>query len=241
MHDTLEAPISTVGKLTHTRQLSFLDKAAIVTENKRAPNLWMLSTIHHVEELKSVIRIIPIWVAGIILNTAFVQQQTFAVQQGKTMDRHLTESFQIPAGSMYVFVMIFLIFTIVIYTRVIIPVARRFTNLDRGITILQRMGIGLVISILITLVAGFTEVKRKQVGSAHGLLNSSRSTIPMSIFWLVPQYALQGIAEAFALLGHLEFFYDQAPESMRSTAVVLFWSSTSCGHFFSSFLVSMVH
>jgi peptide/histidine transporter 3/4 len=131
--------------------------------------------------------------------------------------------------------------TIALYDRIFIPVARKFTGLDRGITFLHRMGIGFVISILATLVAGFVEVKRKNVALAHGLIDQPHPAIPIPVFWLVPQYCLHGIAEAFMSIGHLEFFYDQAPESMRSTAMALFWLSISFGNYISTLLVSLVH
>lgn len=221
----------------------FLDKAAIVTEedNPKSPNLWRLNTVHRVEELKSVIRMGPIWASGILLITAYAQQGTFSLQQAKTMDRHLTKSFQIPAGSMSVFTMVSMLSTIAFYDRIVIPVARKFTGLDRGITFLHRMGIGFVISVLATLVAGFVEVKRKQDASAHGLLDNAHEIVPISAFWLVPQYSLHGIAEAFMSIGHLEFLYDQAPESMRSTATALFWTAISIGNYCSTLLVTLVH
>lgn len=133
----------------------FLDKAAIVTEedNIKTPDLWRLSTVHRVEELKSIIRMGPIWASGIILITAYAQQGTFSLQQAKTMNRHLTKSFQIPAGSMSVFTILTMLTTIAFYDRVLIRVARKFTGLDRGITFLHRMGIGFVISLFATLVA----------------------------------------------------------------------------------------
>ncbi|GKV43964.1 hypothetical protein SLEP1_g51194 [Rubroshorea leprosula] len=183
----------------------------------------------------------PIWASGILLITAYAQQSTFSLQQAKTMDRHLSKSFEIPAGSMSVFTMASMLSTVVIYDRVFVHVARRFTGLDRGITFLQRMGIGLVISILATLVAGFVEVKRKKAAFAHGLEDKAHSIIPISVFWLVPQYSLHGIAEAFMSIGHMEFFYDQSPESMRSTAFALFWLSISMGNYVSTLLVSLVH
>ena len=221
----------------------FLDKAAIVTEQDdvKSPNLWRINTVHRVEELKSVIRMGPIWASGILLITAYAQQGTFSLQQAKTMNRHLTNSFQIPAGSMSVFTIVTMLSTIALYDRFLVRVARRFTGLDRGITFLQRMGIGLVVSILATLVAGFVEKKRKAAASAHGLLNQPHSMIPISVFWLVPQYSLHGMAEAFMSIGHLEFFYDQAPESMRSTATALFWLSIAAGNYMSTLLVSLVH
>ncbi|XP_022733859.1 protein NRT1/ PTR FAMILY 3.1-like [Durio zibethinus] len=242
----LDASISLGGRLVHTKQMTFLDKAAIVTEedsvkSSQAPNLWRLNTVHRVEELKSVIRMGPIWASGILLITAYAQQGTFSLQQAKTMDRHLTKSFEIPAGSMSVFTMVSMLSTIALYDRILVPIARRFTGLDRGITFLHRMGIGFVISVLATLVAGFIEVKRKKAALAHGLEDKAHEIIPISVFWLVPQYSLHGIAEAFMSIGHLEFFYDQSPESMRSTAAALFWTAISVGNYVSTLLVSLVH
>lgn len=221
----------------------FLDKAAVVTEEESEwkglkPNLWRLSTVHRVEELKSVIRMGPIWAAGILVITASAQQFTFSLQQARTMDRHITNrsTFQIPPGSMSVFTILAMLVTIAVYDRCLIPLARHFTGLPRGISFLYRMGIGFTISILATFVSGVMEVKRR-----HSATSPSAMTVPISVFWLVPQYSLHGIAEAFTSIGHLEFFYDQSPESMRSTAAALFWMSISMGNYVSSFVVSTVH
>ncbi|CAL9239907.1 unnamed protein product [Arabidopsis halleri] len=245
-NDEIDAPISLGGKLTHTKHMSFLDKAAIVTEQDnlkpgQIPNHWRLSTVHRVEELKSVIRMGPIGASGILLITAYAQQGTFSLQQAKTMNRHLTNSFQIPAGSMSVFTTIAMLTTIVFYDRIFVKVARKFTGLERGITFLHRMGIGFVISIIATLVAGFVEIKRKSVAIEHGLLDKPHTIVPISFLWLIPQYGLHGVAEAFMSIGHLEFFYDQAPESMRSTATALFWMAISIGNYVSTLLVTLVH
>ncbi|XP_068659076.1 protein NRT1/ PTR FAMILY 3.1-like [Aristolochia californica] len=248
-NDKLDEPISATGRLLHTNQLRFFDKAAIVTEDDgvkwespdKPPNLWRVNTVHRVEELKSVIRMGPIWASGILLITAAAQQGTFSLQQARSMDRHLAGSFQIPPGSMSVFTIISMLTTISVYDRLLIPLARRFTGVDRGITFLQRMGVGFFISVFATFVAGFIEQKRKHAAAIHGLLDSPHNTVPISVFWLVPQYALHGMAEAFMSIGHLEFFYDQAPESMRSTATALFWTSISAGNYVSTLLVTLVH
>lgn len=211
------------------------------SSSDKPPNLWRLSTVHRVEELKSVIRMGPIWASGIILITAAAQQGTFSLQQARTMDRHLTPSFQIPPGSMSVFTIVSMLTTISLYDRLLIPLARRFTGMDRGISFLHRMGVGFAISVLATLVAGFVEGKRKRAAAAYGLLDRPTATIPISVFWLVPQYALHGIAEAFMSIGHLEFFYDQSPESMRSTATALFWTAISAGNYVSTMVVAIIH
>ncbi|KAG8366601.1 hypothetical protein BUALT_Bualt17G0096800 [Buddleja alternifolia] len=239
----LDAAISVGGKLVHTKNLKFLDKAAIVTEedNPKSPNPWKLNTVHRVEELKSLIRMGPIWAAGILLITAYAQQNTFSLQQAKSMNRHITKNFQIPPASMSVFTQTSMLSTIVFYDRIFVPIIRRFTGLERGITFLTRMGIGFAISLLATFAAGFVEIRRKNAALANGLMDRPHEIIPISVFWLMPQYCLHGIAEAFMSIGHLEFFYDQAPESMRSTATALFWLSISAGNYMSTLLVTLVH
>ncbi|KAK6127185.1 hypothetical protein DH2020_039069 [Rehmannia glutinosa] len=65
--------------------------------------------------------------------------------------------------------------------------------------------------------------------------------IPISVFWLVPQYCLHGLAEVFMSVGHLEFLYDQSPESMRSTSIALYWIAIAIGNYVSTLMVSLVH
>lgn len=157
-NDDLDAPISMYGKLVHTDQLSFLDRAAVVTDGDLVtpadassgkpspppvPNPWRLSTVHRVEELKSVIRMGPIWAAGILVITASSTQHTFSLQQATTMDRRLApglSAFRIPAGSMTVFALLAMLLTLFVYDRALVPLARRATGLDRGISFLHRMG-----------------------------------------------------------------------------------------------------
>nr|CAB3470253.1 unnamed protein product [Digitaria exilis] len=260
-NDELDAPISMYGKLVHTEQLSFFDRAAVVTDGDLVtppsdasssskpsptpvPNPWRLSTVHRVEELKSVIRMGPIWAAGILVITASSTQGTFSLQQATTMDRRLfpgLSTFQIPAASMTVFGLLAMLLTLFVYDRALVPVARRFTGLDRGISFLHRMGVGFAISGLATLVAGFVERHRRDAAAAATGGAMDAGTSPVSAYWLVPQYALHGVAEAFNSVGHLEFMYDQAPESMRSTATALFWLSISLGSYASTVLVDAVH
>jgi len=235
---------------------SFFDRAAIITDGdllttdaspgkqppSSVPNLWRLSTVHRVEELKSVVRMGPIWAAGILVITGSSQLGTFSLQQASTMDRRVAphlSSFQIPAGSMTVFTLLPMVITLFVYDRALVPLARRYTGLDRGISFLHRMGIGFTIAVTASFVSGFVERHRREAAAAGG--TTEAGTAPLSAYWLVPQYALHGIAEAFTSVGHLEFMYDQAPESMRSTATALFWLSISLGSYVSTLLITVVH
>ncbi|KQK06278.1 protein NRT1/ PTR FAMILY 3.1 isoform X2 [Brachypodium distachyon] len=247
----LDALISTNGRLLHTNQLTFFDRAAIVTPGDTAgdklQNPWRLSTVHRVEELKSIVRMLPIWSAGILLATAASHNNSFAIQQARTMDRHVTPGggFQIPPATMSIFMTTAMLVTLGLYDRALVPLARRFTGLPSGINYFQRMGAGLAISILGVAAAALVEAKRRAFAAHHGGLlfdgpQPPDAVVPMSVFWLVPQYAIHGVAEGFSSVGHMEFLYDQAPESMRSTAAALFWLATSLGSYMGTVLVTAV-
>ncbi|EFJ06362.1 hypothetical protein SELMODRAFT_135528, partial [Selaginella moellendorffii] len=204
---------------------------------------WKVSSVHSVEELKLLLRLLPILCTGVLVFTAWAQQGTFWVQQGRTMDRRLvaSSSFEIPPGSMTAFTTLALLVLIPVYDKLGIPVLRRITGHPRGLTSLQRMAIGLVVSILVMVAAAATEVKRRSAAAAAGLLDSPDRTIPISIFWLLPQYVLIGVTELFLSIGQIEFFYDQSPESMRSMATAVFWMVIGGGNYCSTAMVSAVH
>ncbi|KAI3444288.1 hypothetical protein Pfo_000953 [Paulownia fortunei] len=241
----LDADISTNGRLLHSNQFKWFDRAAVVADSdmkeSNTPNLWRLATVHRVEELKTIIRLLPIWAAAILLVASHSHLQSFTIQQARSMDRHLTPSFQIPPASMSIFSTLTVLIGLPLYERLFVPFARRFTGNPVGMTCLQRMGIGFGINIFATVASALIEIKRKTVGANHNLLDKPTAIIPISVFWLVPQYCLHGFAEVFMAVGHLEFLYDQSPESMRSTAAALYWIAIAMGNYVSTLIVTLVH
>lgn len=101
------------------------------------------------------------------------------------------------------------------------------------------MGIGLVISIFAMLAAGLLEIIRLNTIHRHNLYDS-KDSIPISIFWQIPQYFLIGAAEVFTFIGQLEFFYDQAPDAMRSMCSALSLTTNALGNYLSTLLVTIV-
>ncbi|KAJ6697051.1 hypothetical protein OIU85_003416 [Salix viminalis] len=83
------------------------------------------------------------------------------------------------------------------------------------------------------------QVRRMHVIRVHHVFGP-KEIVPMSIFWLLPQYVLLGIADVFNAIGLLEFFYDQSPEDMQSLGTTFFTSGIGVGNFLNSFLVTMV-
>ncbi|KAJ6318782.1 hypothetical protein OIU76_014184 [Salix suchowensis] len=126
-----------------------------------------------------------------------------------------------------------------LFVKFFVSIARRWTKNPRGITLLQRMGIGIVLHIIIMIVASLIERHRLSVAKEHGLVESG-GQIPLTIFILLPQFVLMGVADAFLEVAKLEFFYDQAPESMKSLGTSYSTTSLGIGNFFSSFLLTTI-
>ncbi|KVH90160.1 protein NRT1/ PTR FAMILY 6.3-like [Cynara cardunculus var. scolymus] len=233
-------------KLPHSKQFRFLDKAAIKDTERSyesivVVNKWRLSTLTDVEEVKMVIRMLPIWATTILFWTIYAQMTTFSVSQATTMDRHIGKSFQIPAASLTVFFVGSILLTVPIYDRIIAPIAKRFLKHPQGLSPLQRIGVGLVLSILAMIAAALTEIKRLNVAHSHGLVDDPSTVVPLTVFWLTPQFILVGAGEAFTYIGQLDFFLRECPKGMKTMSTGLFLSTLSLGFFFSSLLVTIVH
>ncbi|KAI3994470.1 hypothetical protein MKX01_012727 [Papaver californicum] len=235
-----ESVVKGSRKLDHTKTLSFLDKAAVEVQTdhiKGTVNSWSLCTVTQVEEFKAIIRLLPVWATGIIFATVYGQMGTLFVLQGNSMDISIG-SFEIPSASLSIFDTLSVIFWVPVYDRVIVPLARKFTGHKNGFTQLQRMGIGLFISIFAMVVAAILELYRLRLVKKHDYYDLTH--VPMSIFWQIPQYFIIGCAEVFMFIGQLEFFYEQAPDAMRSLCSALSLTTVALGNYLSTFLVTIV-
>lgn len=243
-------------RLAHTDQFRFLDKAAVKpssssssSDNKAAaaPSPWRQCTVTQVEELKCVLRLLPVWACGIIFAAAYTQMTTTFILQGDTLDPYLfgrRRGFRVPAAMLSVFDTLSVMLWVPLYDRALVPLARRLTrrsNTTAGFSPLVRMGVGYVILTLAMLCAGALEVARRRVISRHGAPGAGEGNyLPLSIFWQVPQYAVVGAAEVFTFIGQMEFFYDQAPDAMRSLCSGLSNAAFAMGNYASSALVAVV-
>ncbi|KAJ0973202.1 hypothetical protein J5N97_021161 [Dioscorea zingiberensis] len=192
------------------------------------------------EEAKGVIRLFPIWATCLIYAVVFSQSSTFFTKQGSTMERNIGPKFQVPPATLQSFISLSIVAFIPIYDRVLVPVARKFTGIPSGISMLQRIGTGMVLSIISMVIAALVEIKRLQTAKDYGLVDEPQATIPMTLWWLVPQYVLYGIADVFTMVGLQEFFYDQVPDALRSLGLALYLSIFGIGSFISGFLVSVI-
>jgi len=199
----------------------------------------MLCTVTQVEETKQMIKLIPILIITIIPSTMVMQSFTLFIKQGTTLDRRIGPHFAIPAASLLAVIVIFMLISIVVYDRAFVPVIRSYTKNPRGITILQRLGVGLTLHVIVMVIASLVERKRLNVAKENNLLGL-HDTLPLTIFTLFPQFALAGVADSFVEIAKMEFFYDQAPEGMKSLGASLSTTSLGLGGFVNAFILSTV-
>lgn len=212
-----------------------LDKAAILDEYASAEgnrsNPWIVSTVNQVEEVKLVFKLMPVWSTCILFWTVYSQMTTFTIEQATFMNRKIG-SFVIPSGSFSAFLFITILLFTSLNEKLFVPLARKLTNTAQGITSLQRIGIGLVLSTAAMIAAAIVEKQRREF-AVH-------QNTKISAFWLVLQYFLVGAGEAFVYVGQLEFFIREAPDRMKSMSTGLFLSTISMGFFVSTLLVTLV-
>ncbi|XP_074570643.1 protein NRT1/ PTR FAMILY 5.10-like [Curcuma longa] len=194
----------------------------------------------HLAEAKGLLQLFPIWATCLIYAVVFAQSSTLFTKQGSTMDRRIGSKFVVPPAALQSFISGSIVAFIPIYDRILVPTARKFSKLPSGITMLQRIGTGMVISLISMAIAAAVEMKRLRTAREFGLVDQPKAMIPMSLWWLVPQYVLSGIADVFTMVGLQEFFYDQVPDALRSLGLAFYLSIFGVGSFISGFLISVI-
>ncbi|XP_002978416.2 protein NRT1/ PTR FAMILY 4.5 [Selaginella moellendorffii] len=235
--EELHQPIEDLQHLPHTNQ--FL--AAIRTNDEEKHSRWKLCSVTQIEEVKAVLNILPIFACTIIVSCILSQLQTFTLLQAATLERKIGKHFVMPLASLAVFPVLAILLLMPLYDQLLVPFLRKITGNDRGISHLQRVGIGLVICTLSMVVAAIVETKRLKVARENNALDNPAAVLPMNALWMAFQFLVFGIGELFTVAGLLDFFYTESPENMRAMGISLVNVSFSFGYFLSSVIVSLVN
>ncbi|CAK9138287.1 unnamed protein product [Ilex paraguariensis] len=194
----------------------FFDKATIIAPEDQiktdgsAANPWRLCGMQQGEEVKCLPRMIPIWVAGILFQVSVVQQQNYVVFQALQSSRRRS-GFKIPAATYNVFAI--------------------NTKQEDGITLLQRMGIGLALLILSMLVSALVETRRRNLAfTTRPTLGFEprKGAISSMSFWYISQLALIGLAKGFTFIGKNELFLQTVPRKHEEHYCCIF-GAVWCG------------
>ncbi|CAI9093515.1 OLC1v1029027C4 [Oldenlandia corymbosa var. corymbosa] len=229
-----------------SENLRFLNKACIIrdpqqdlTADGTATKPWILCTVDQVEGFKVLIKVLPIWSTG-MLTFINISQNSFSILQASSMNRKIVGNFEIPAGSLGITTVVSLIIWVAIYDQAIIPIASRIKGKPVSLNTRERMGIGIFLSFLAMVVTASVEFVRRRIANDQGLSDDPQGTVNMSALWLLPQYCLLGVAEAFNAIAQNEFYMSELPKSMSSIASNLCGVGISVASLLASFLMSSI-
>jgi peptide/histidine transporter 3/4 len=141
-------------------------------------------------------------------------------------------SVSVPAASLGSFEVVCVMTWVLLYNKVIVPALRSFSSRPDGEpSHLQRMGAGRLLMALTMAVAALVEMKR---------LDSAARGEEISIAWQLPQYFLLAGGEVFCYIAQLEFFFGEAPDTMKSMCTSLALLTVALGSYMSSFIYAVV-
>lgn len=228
-------------KIGHTDDFRFLDKAALrLKEDGLDPSPWRLCTMTQVEEVKILLKLIPIPACTLMLSVVLTEYLTLSVQQAYTMNTHMGR-LKLPVTCMPVFPGLSIFLILSLYYSVFVPISKRVTGHPHGASQLQRVGIGLAVAVLSTGWAAIFERYRRNYAIDHGFEASFLTAMPdLSAYWLLIQYCLIGVAEVFCLVGLLEFLYEESPDAMKSIGSAYAALAGGLGCFAASILNNIV-
>ncbi|RDX73618.1 Protein NRT1/ PTR FAMILY 2.6, partial [Mucuna pruriens] len=224
-------PAATPGK-----RLRFFNRAALITDGDLGSGgsiekPWRLCTVQQVEDLKAIIGILPLWSSSIFLSTPIGSQGSMTVLQALAMNRHIGPHFNFPAGSITIIALISTSISLCFLDRVVWPAWAKLNG--KSPTTLQRIGIGHVFNVFSMVVSALVESKRLKITHFD-------PTRAMSVLWLFPQLVLVGIGESFHFPGQVAFYYQQLPQSLRSTSTAMISMIIGIAFYLSTLLINQV-
>ncbi|KAL7136278.1 hypothetical protein ABFS83_10G018800 [Erythranthe nasuta] len=197
----------------HTRSLRCLDKAAIVIPTKpleeQAKNTWRLCTVTEVEETKTIIRMIPVWMTFILCGVVSAIGFTYFIEQLDHLNPKVGR-LKVPTVALLWF-----------YEQAqnqCVELYVKFTNalgISKSKKLAPSFGISvsMILAILCCITAAKVENRRLGVVQRHGLVDKPDERVPMTMFWLLPQFVLLGGFNGIFNYSAISFFIDQSPVS----------------------------
>ncbi|KAK6943097.1 Proton-dependent oligopeptide transporter family [Dillenia turbinata] len=204
---------------SHVRKLMkcrCLEKAAIilpkVSIEEQKGNRWRLCKVSEVEQTKICVRWMPMWMTFLLCGVVKSIGNTYFVEQANKMNRHIGH-WEVPLQILLpIYDLSKSIFASLYFSFATMAGITKSKHYSPAIGI----GAAMIFSVLCCITAAKVEVRRLGAIKSHGLLDNPNASIPMSMFWLVPQYVLLAANDRISDDSIKQFFESQAPSSMTS-------------------------
>ncbi|KAL7265484.1 hypothetical protein ACSBR1_003289 [Camellia fascicularis] len=194
----------------HVALLRWLDKAAIeeksnssMSSSEEQESRGMLCPAAQVTKVKLLLTMAPMWTTFFNYCLVVATGSTFFLLQTSNMDGNVNLTYFSIIRSFSSFIASFLY-------ELLVP--RLWTETQQKRAWKVRIGVGMFCSFLSCAVARFVEIYRLKLYKD----NNGEEIIPMSVFWLTPQFCLLGFMEGLCEDGLVDFYHQQVPESMKA-------------------------
>ena len=154
------------------------------------------------------IRTIPMWMTFIMCGVVISIGNTYFLEQAKNMN-HKLGKLKVPLQILLLFYELAKSQFTKLYEKVAKNVIPGKYTAPIGITV------AMLFSILCCITAAKMETRRLDAIRRHGLHDISNGKIPMSMFWLLPQFLLLGALDGISKYSIDYFFNAQVPESRK--------------------------
>lgn len=148
-----------------------------------------------------------------------------------------------PVAALNLITIVGVLIFIPLFEKLVYPCVRA---LNIEVTMIRRMAIGFLMATLAVLYAGCLEVVRLQQYDQDNIIiqtvgSLNVTAVNISVLAQVPGYLLMAIAEVLAIVTGLEFAYSQAPPSMRSMVVAVFYFTAALGNYLGAALIMVLN
>eukprot|EP01127_Copromyxa_protea_P014081 TRINITY_DN3870_c0_g1_i4.p1 TRINITY_DN3870_c0_g1~~TRINITY_DN3870_c0_g1_i4.p1 ORF type:complete len:388 (-),score=65.03 TRINITY_DN3870_c0_g1_i4:104-1267(-) len=196
-----------------------------------------------VDNIRSFVKMLPIFGTFIMFWTCYAQMSSIFFTQGTVMDLKLGPDFVLPVASLHIFNALGILVLVPLFDRVLYPFLKS-RNIDFGM--LRRIGCGFFLAAVGMVYAGLLEVLRLHLFSEGKWFRqkvglSEVIAVDLSVLAQAPAYFFIAAGEVMSSITGLEFAYSQAPATMRSLVIALFYLTSAAGNYLGSLIVTIVN
>ncbi|KAK0600504.1 hypothetical protein LWI29_015616 [Acer saccharum] len=175
--------------------LRWLDNAAVIEstlEQNQQIREGRLFSVTEVQETKYILKMVPMWCAFPVFGLVLSAGNTFFAEQAMDLEF---------PGHLIFLILLQSISRETVSSLSTLLLSTWYPDEAKQKQNMVRIWAGMLVSILCCAVAWRVEAHRLRVVAENGLLEYPFETIPMSIWWLAPQFCLLGLMDGFATDG----------------------------------------
>ncbi|KAM0905243.1 hypothetical protein ACQ4PT_017520 [Festuca glaucescens] len=115
------------------------------------------------EKAREVLQLVPIWAACLAYGMVYAQLMTLFNKQGRTMDRRVFGGLELPPAALQTIGAASVLTFVPVYDHLLVQALRYATGNPSGLTLLQRVGTGMAVSLAAVSFAALVEARRLEV------------------------------------------------------------------------------